>query len=49
MHERTINTRNLVIGSSPVEELHSQVDLGIYKHYSGSFATTVNDNITKAR
>ena len=44
-----INTRKFVIGSSPIENLKQHTNLGIYKNYCGSFATIIDENITKAR
>ena len=49
MHGRMIKTRKFVIGSSPTEEIKEYTNLGIYKNYCGSFATYIDENITKAR
>ena len=49
MHGRMINTRKSVIASSPIEELKEYTNLGIYKNYCGSFATNIDENITKVR
>ena len=48
MHGR-INTRNFVIGCSPIDELKEYNNLGIYKNYCGSFATNIDENVMKAR
>ena len=44
-----INSRRFAIGSSPIEELKEYINLEIYKNYCGSFATNVDENITKVR
>ena len=49
MHGKMINTRKLFIGSSLIEEVKEYTNLGIYKNYCGSFATNIDENITKAR
>ena len=45
---RMINTRMFAIGSSPIEELKEYFIQGIYKNYCGSFATNIDEKITKA-
>ena len=49
VHGRMINTRKFFIGSSLIEEVKEYTNLGIYKNYCGSFATNVDENITKAK
>ena len=49
MHGRMINIRKFVIGSSPIEELKEYTNMGVYKNYCGSFATNIDENITKVR
>ena len=49
MHGRMINIRKFVIGSSPIEEFKEYTNMGIYKNYCGSFATNIDENITKVR
>ena len=44
-----INTRKFFIGSSLIEEVKEYTNLGIYKNNCGSFATNIDENITKAR
>ena len=48
MHGRMINTRKFFIGSSLIEEVKEYTNLGNYKNYCGSFATNIDENITKA-
>ena len=48
MHGRMISTRTFVTGSSPIEKLKEYTNLGIY-NYCGSFATNIDENITKVR
>ena len=47
MDGRMISTRKFVVGSLPIEELKEYTNLGIYKNYCGSFATNIDENITK--
>ena len=49
MHGRMINTRMFFIDSSLTEEVKEYTNLEIYKNYCGSFATNIDENITKAR
>ena len=49
MHGRMINRKKFFIGSSLIEEAKEYTNLGIYKNYCGSFATNIDENITKAR
>ena len=49
MHGRMINTRKFFIGFSLIEEVKEYTNLGIDKNYCGSFATNIDENITKAR
>ena len=49
MHGRIINTRKFFIGSSLIEEVKEYTNLGLYKNYCGSFATSIDENITNAR
>ena len=44
-----IHTRKFVIGSSATEELKEYTNLEIYKNCYGSFASNVDENITKDR
>ena len=49
IHCRSIKEREWALGDDTVEELYEYKNLGVLKHYSGSFASSVSDNIDKTR
>ena len=47
--EEWLTQESLSLAPSPTEELKEYTNLGIYKNYYGSFATNIDENITKVR